>query len=116
MKDSILLTKADEYAHGVYRITKSFPNSEQFGIISQLRRAALSVSLNIVEGFSRQGSKEFQQFLRTSYASLQEAQHLLKFSLEEKYLTEDSYKVITELGEEVAKMLWVSLRTLRNAQ
>lgn len=85
MKDSILLKKADQYAHDVYQLTRDFPHSEQFGITSQLRRASLSVPLNIIEGFSRQGSKEFQQLLRTSYASLQEAQYLLEFSSKEKF-------------------------------
>lgn len=116
MKDSILLQKADRYAHEVYGATKNFPREEQFGIISQVRRASLSVPLNIIEGFSRQGSKEFQQFLRISYASLQESQYLLEFSVKEKYLEDTVFKEITDLGDEVSKMLWASLRTLQRSR
>ena len=115
MKDSILRRKADEYAHGVYHATRQFPKDELYGLISQLRRAALSVPLNIIEGFARQGSKEFQQFLRISYASLQESQYLLEFSLVEKYLPDSEYQKLMELGNEVARMIWASLRTLQKS-
>lgn len=113
MKDSVLLQKADRYAHAVYKATKRFPRGELFGLTTQLRRAALSVVLNIIEGFARHNSKELYQFFRISYASLQESQYLLEFSFREGYLQEAEYKEIKNLGTEVAKMLWASLRTLR---
>lgn len=77
MKESVLLQKANRYAHEVYRATKLFPRNEQFGLTSQFRRAALSVPLNIIEGFARHNSRELYQFFRISYASLQESQYLL---------------------------------------
>lgn len=113
MKDSTLLQKADQYAHAVFKATKPFPKGELFGLTSQLRRAALSVPLNIIEGFARHNTKELYQFFRISYASLQESQYLLKFSFREGYLQEAEYEEIRDLGTEVAKMLWASLRTLR---
>lgn len=113
MKDSILLQKADRYAHAVYKAAKRFPKGELFGLTSQLRRAALSVALNIIEGFARHNTRELYQFFRISYASLQESQYLLEFSFREGYLREVEYGEISGLGTEVAKMLWTSLRTLR---
>lgn len=112
MKDSVLLKKADQYAHRVYQATRTFPREELYGLTSQLRRAALSVPLNIIEGFARYGTKEFQQFLRISYASLQESQYLLEFSMREDHLDNDTLEEIREPGNEVAKMLWAALRTL----
>ena len=61
-----------------YRITSSFPKAETFGISSQIRRAAASVPANIAEGWGRQGTKEFIQFLRVAQGSLNELEtHLI---------------------------------------
>lgn len=61
----------------VYEITKSFPQSEQFGITSQIRRSASSVSANIAEGFGRNGKKEKLQFNAIAYGSLLETKSFL---------------------------------------
>ena len=58
--------KADEMALLVYQYTKTFPKEEIYGITSQLRRAALSIPTNIVEGYSRKGEKELQHFINIS--------------------------------------------------
>ena len=57
-KNLIVLQKADELAFQVYKITESFPKNEMFGLTSQIRRAALSVPTNIVEGYARRSKKE----------------------------------------------------------
>jgi len=62
-KDLIVFQKADELAFMVYSLTADFPKSEVFGITSQLRRAALSVPTNIVEGYARKSKKELAQFI-----------------------------------------------------
>jgi four helix bundle protein len=62
--------KADELAFQVYIVTKYFPKEEIFGITSQIRRAALSVPTNIVEGYGRQGRKELRQFANIALGSL----------------------------------------------
>lgn len=61
----------------VYRLSTNFPRAEQFGITSQLRRAAASVGANIVEGFSRSGQKEFRNFLSIARASAKETEYFL---------------------------------------
>ena len=112
MKDDPLSEKADELAHLVYKVTKKFPKEELYGLTSQLRRAVLSVPLNIVEGFARKGSRDYRQFLYIAYGSLKETKYLLNFAFEEGYLKEKEYGEISSLAEEVGKILWSSIKTL----
>ncbi len=65
-KDSIAWQKADILAHKSYEISQYFPKSEVFGLTSQLRRAVLSVPLNIIEGYARVNKNEFRRFLSIS--------------------------------------------------
>lgn len=83
MNSNPLVKKSDKLAHLVYGITRSFPKEELYGLTSQLRRAALSVPLNIIEGFARRGSKDYRQFLHIAYGSLKEAKYLLYFAYQE---------------------------------
>lgn len=101
-----LKQKMDQYAHLVYRVTKRFPQDEIYGVTSQLRRSALSVILNYVEGYARQKDKVHRHFLEISYGSLQESKYLLDFSFKESYLLEKDYKPIIDLSNEIGAMLW----------
>ena len=112
MRDDPLTKKADELARSVYKITRGFPPEEIYGITSQLRRAILSVPLNIIEGFARRGSRDYRQFLYISYASLKEAKYLLYFAHNEGYLIKRDYEEAILLAEEVGKMIWASLKTI----
>ena len=71
--------KADNLAYKVYTATNVFPKEEIYGITSQLRRAALSVPTNIVEGYGRQGKNELRQFANIALGSLAETRYLLDF-------------------------------------
>jgi len=102
----------DEYAHLVYKLTKDFPKDELYGITSQLRRAALSVPLNYIEGYARIKDKVHKNFLEISYGSLKESKYLLHFSLMENYLSKIDYDKIIRLAEEIGAMLWGILRKL----
>lgn len=66
----------------VYRATSKWPLDERFGLRSQIRRAAFSVSVNIVEGRARSGQREFRRFLDASWASLAEVEYTLRFAHE----------------------------------
>ena len=110
----IILQKANKYAHSVYKLSKLLPKEEQFGLASQLRRAAISVPLNIVEGYARQSRKSEAQFLTTAYGSLKESQYILEFATEENYISAESIRDSSLLGEEVAKMIWTKIKTLQN--
>ncbi len=109
----ILKTKMDELAHLTYKATREFPKDELFGIVSQLRRAVLSVILNYTEGYARSRKAVMINFLEISYGSLKETKYLLHFSWKEKYLSEESYKKLIILAEEIGAMLW---RTIKNLQ
>lgn len=110
-----LLQKADKYAHAVYHVSRQLPQEERFGITSQLRRAALSVPLNIVEGYARKSSKYFQQFLHISYGSLKESQYVLGFCVEENLIQPKDISSVHSLGDEIGAMLWSSLKKLEKS-
>ena len=112
----ILKDKADKFAYQVYKATKNFPHDEIYGITSQLRRAALSVALNIVEGYARIGSKEYAHFLQISFASLKESEYLLFFSNREGYLKNAEYENLINLSDELGKMLWGTISKIRSTR
>ncbi len=103
-----LKRKGDNYAMMVYRVTKEFPRDELYGIISQLRRAALSVMLNYIEGYARrkgEGCKVYKNFMEIAYGSLKESSYLLFFSYREGYVSKSDYNKLTKLADEIGAML-----------
>lgn len=97
------------YVKLIYRLTRTFPGEELYGVTSQIRRASLSVILNYIEGFARrkgEDSRVYKNFLEISYGSLKESKYLLFFSFEEKYIIEDEYKKAFALNDKIGKMLW----------
>ena len=107
-----LFIKADLLAKKVYSITRIFPRNEEFGITSQLRRAGLSVILNIVEGFARQGAVEYRRFLVIAFGSLKETKYLLYFSHQQNYLDTAAYQEVLSVAEEVSKILWTIIHKI----
>ncbi|PIR26080.1 MAG: four helix bundle protein [Candidatus Brennerbacteria bacterium CG11_big_fil_rev_8_21_14_0_20_43_10] len=104
--------KINSYVHEVYAVSRGFPKEEMYGITSQLRRAALSVALNYIEGYARFRAGVHKNFIEIAYGSLQESKYLLQFSFEEKYMSEEEYKKLFELAEDIGKMLWGMLRNM----
>lgn len=96
----------DEYVHKVYKLTRNFPKEELYGVTSQLRRSALSVILNYIEGFARLKTKVYQNFLEISYGSLKESKYLLLFSLKENYLSKTDFELCDKLADRIGAMLW----------
>ncbi|MBI2888473.1 MAG: four helix bundle protein [Candidatus Liptonbacteria bacterium] len=107
-----LKQKIDGYVHGVYAVSRRFPKEEMYGVISQLRRAAISVTLNYIEGYARRKPLVHKNFIEIAYGSLQESKYLLQFSFEEKYMSDAEYKKLSELAEDIGKMLWGMLRNM----
>lgn len=102
---------ADELAWNVYLLTDGFPREELYGLTSQLRRAILSVPLNIVEGHSRNSKNEFRQFLRIALGSLAEAEYLLKFALKRKHITQKQFEITFELKTRCGQLLWKLMKS-----
>jgi len=101
-----------QLAYQVYVATKDFPKEEIYGITSQLRRAALSVPTNIVEGYGRQGKKELRHFVNIALGSLAEARYLLDFSLRLGYMEKTRYLTLGDLAEQTGKLLWKFYKSL----
>lgn len=102
----------DQLVHRVYDVTETFPKQEVFGLTSQLRRAALSVILNYIEGFARQRKLVLKNFLEISYGSLKETKYILYFSQKRSYIRQHDYIELLSLCDEIGKMLWGILSKL----
>jgi len=109
-----LKIKMDAYAHLIYKITKEFPKDELYGIVSQLRRSALSIILNYIEGYTRKKKAVLLNFLEISYGSLKESKYLLHFSFKEGYMDRNQYNKTMILAEEIGAMLWKTMHNLIN--
>jgi four helix bundle protein len=97
--------KAHEMAIKIYKITKDFPKEELYGMVSQLRRAAYSITMNLVEGGTRQGEKEFSQFINISLGSCEEMRYQLLLSKDLGYVDSEKYQKLDNEAEIVKKML-----------
>ena len=102
----------DEYAFGIYEVTKNFPKDEIYGLTSQLRRAALSVILNYIEGYARKRKAVLKNFLEISYGSLKETKYLIYFACRQNYLNKENYRELSNLADEIGAMLWGTLRRM----
>jgi four helix bundle protein len=89
----------------VYSHTKEFPSEEKFGIVSQIRRAAVSIPSNIAEGKLRGGDIEFRRFLLIAFASGGELETQLDISLRLNFIAKENYDKTVVLLSEVMKML-----------
>ena len=102
-RDLIVWRKAIQFAKIAYDLTKRFPADERFGLTSQVRRAAVSVSSNIAEGHSRQG-REFTQFLSIARGSLAEVESQLLLAVELGYLQVGVLDEALNLACEIRRM------------
>ena len=89
----------------IYCLTKALPTEEKFGLISQIQRAAVSVSSNIAEGSSRKSHKDQAHFYQTAYASLMEVLCQLILCQDLRYITESAYKDARESIDMIAFQL-----------
>ena len=105
-KRLIVWQKADELAYQIYLETKNFPREEVYGITSQLRRAALSIPNNIVEGCGRHGKRELKQFANIALGSQAEVEYLLSFCVRLGFLNKPVYDCLESLRQEVGSLLW----------
>lgn len=104
-KDLTVWQKAYKLSLLVYKLTKGFPKEELYALVSQMRRAAISIPSNIAEGYCRQRKLEYIQFLQIAFASGAELETQLLISKDLGYLTEGEFEKANNLLQEVMKML-----------
>jgi four helix bundle protein len=97
--------RAVRFAQQVYTDTRAFPDDERFGLTSQMRRAAVSISSNIAEGSGRMSSVDFARFLEIAYGSLMEVVSQASVAKLQGYLAEPSSRKLRDESEELARML-----------
>lgn len=103
---------ADELVIGVYELTRRFPKDELFGLTSQMRRAAVSVAANIVEGAGRSSHKEYVQFLSVSFASLRELGYFLSLVPRLGLVSPHDVQTLEQQHAETSRTLAGLLRSL----
>lgn len=89
----------------IYRYTKKYPADEKFGLVSQMRRAASSVPMNLVEGSHRNNRKEYRQFVGIAKGSIAELKYQLMLSNDLGYLDKEVYRKLLETTNRVLQML-----------
>lgn len=99
----------------IYLITKDFPSDEKFGLISQMRRSASSVTANIAEGFGRQGYRDKIQFYIRSRGSDTELQDQLITARDLGFIDKKTYNELMEQAVVVNKLLNGLIKSIRNA-
>lgn len=97
---------ADELVNAVYDLTFKFPKDELYSLTSQLRRAALSVPANIIEGHARNNKNEFRHFLSIALGSLAEAGYYIEFALRRKYISLVNFEKAQGLRIRCGQLLW----------
>ncbi|SMD33960.1 four helix bundle protein [Reichenbachiella faecimaris] len=105
--------KSMDLVEEVYAVVKSFPNDEKFGLISQIRRCAVSIPSNIAEGSGRTSKKEFAHFLSIATGSLFELNTQIQISTRIGYLKNEKQEVLTQNIDEIHRMLFGLMTSLK---
>ena len=105
---------ADEVAVLIYRATRGFPKEEVYGLTSQMRRAAISVPSNIVEGCARESQAEYLRFLEIAFGSLRELHYQFGLAMRLGYTDEPDVPECDAKMTETEKVLAALIRSMRN--
>ena len=111
-KDLRIWQEAVLFAEQIYKITKEFPKDELYGIVNQMRRAAVSIPSNIAEGFMRYHNKEFKQFLFIALGSSAEIETQLIVSHKLQYITEKKLSMLSEKSDKINRMIMALVKKL----
>lgn len=112
-KDLIVWQKSMDVVEEIYSLTEKLPQKEQYGLVSQMRRSAISIPSNIAEGYGRNTTGNNVQFLSVSKGSLLELETQLELCKRLKYLNENEHTQTEEKLIEVNKMITVLISKLK---
>jgi len=115
-KDLIVWQKSFRLVKEIYQLTGFFPKFEQYGLTSQIRRAAVAIPSNIAEGFSRRHRKEFIQFLNIAFSSSSELETQLLLAKDLKFASVEKFIISLNLLEEIRKILNSLVKKLKSPQ
>jgi len=104
---------ADKFVLETYALTKSFPSDERLGLTSQLRRAAVSVAANLVEGCARETQKDYRHFCNISLGSLRESGYFIDLAVRLNYIDIATAQTGLNLYDETARVLSGLIRSLK---
>ena len=105
---------ADKLALEIYKATKAFPSSEQFGLTSQMRRCAVSIPSNIVEGAARSSESDFLRFLGIAYGSARELEYQISLATRLGFVPKDIQEPLELLVVETSKVLAGLIKSLKS--
>jgi four helix bundle protein len=94
-----------EIVKDTYKLTENFPKKEMYGLISQMRRSAVSIPSNVAEGFRRHHNKEYRQFLYTSLGSCAELETQITIAMELQYIQKDKENSLLEKLDHICGMI-----------
>ena len=113
-KDLLIWRKGIELVKEVYKVVKFIPETEKYGLISQMTRAAVSIPANIAEGSGRNSDKDYSRFIDIALGSCFELQTYLVITKELKWIEDDAVNSLEQTLDEEIKMTHNFLRTLRS--
>lgn len=105
VEDLDVFKLSHEFALKIYKITSAYPDLERYGLTSQMRRAAVSICMNLMEGAHRFSRNEYKHFISISRGSCGEVKYQLMLSKDLGYIDENTYKAMFESYERVSMML-----------
>jgi four helix bundle protein len=108
----IVWQRAHQWVLLIYKLTEKFPKHEMFGLVSQMRRAAVSVAANMAEGYAAGGKGQFGRYLDISQGSLSEVEYFLILALDLKYITQSEYEQVESLRAETGYLLYRLIESL----
>lgn len=97
--------KSHQLVLGIYSTTEKFPHNEIYGLVSQMRRSAVSIPSNIAEGYKRKSIKDSLHFYNTAESSLEELKYQTLLAFDLGYIKDSQYKKLSELQDEIGRML-----------
>ena len=109
----VVWQKSHKLVLKIYDITKEFPKDELFGLISQLRRAAVSIPSNIVEGKARGSKVEYRRFLFIARGSLEEVKYQLLLAKDLHYIDKEVYRELDKATDEIGRLLGGLIKSIK---